>query len=145
MKSMKFVRYIGYGILAISVIIVAVFFISSDFNAEDYPMADLILNWTYTMLILAGATAVLLPLIALAKDPKKLVKSLAGIGVVTVVILICYLASSDAPVTLADGEVISNAAVLKVSDTGLIATYIAFFGTIIAIAAGEVWSIIKKR
>lgn len=127
-----------------SVIILLAFIATSNSVLEEYPMADLALRWTYFMMFAAAILAVGLPLINMLKDPKSMLRSLSGVGIVAVVILICYLMADSTPITLVGDKVIDDKATLLVSDTGLYATYAAFGIAIISIVAGEIYKVFKK-
>lgn len=141
---MKFIRFIGYGLLAISVILIVAFIATSNFTALEFPMVDVVLNWTYFVLGLAAVLAVLMPLYNMIKNPKAMVRSLAGMGVVVVVILVCYIMADDTPLVTVANATFDNKASLLLSDTGLYATYFAFAVAIIAIVAGELLKVFKR-
>lgn len=141
---MKYISFIGYGLLAASVIIVIAFLASSNFTVEEYPMVDTILNWTYFMLVLAGVSAVALPMMNILKNPKAMLRSLIGFGVVAVVVLVCYLMADTTPVVTVAKDVFDNPVALLLSDTGLYATYFAFAVAVVAIVGGELFKVFKR-
>lgn len=143
MKNMKFVRFIGYGLLAISVIITIAFLATSDFTTNEYPLTDTILQWTYAMIILAAVLSLVMPLINIVKNPKAMVRSLMGVGIIVVLILVCYLMADTTPVTT-PSSTYDGRADLLVTDTGLYATYITFVAAIVAVIGGELLQVFKK-
>lgn len=144
MKLMKYISFLGYALILVSVIIFAVFFGTSDFTTQTFPQADLLLTWTYSMCIISALAAVLLPVVTMINNPKAMVRSLAGIGIVVVFILICYLLADDSPLVMVGGDVIEDRTQLIVSDTGLFATYASFVIAVVAIIGGEVYKLLKK-
>lgn len=143
MKNMKFVKFIGYGLLAISVLITFAFLGSSNFTTKEFPLTDLMLNWTYLMLVLAAIVAVVMPLINIVKNPRAMVGSLVGFGIIAVLVLVCYLMASDEPVVTVS-TTFDNKAALLVTDAGLYATYITFVVAIVAIIGGELFKVFKR-
>lgn len=144
MKLMKYISFLGYALILVSVIIFAVFFGTSDFTAQVFPQADLLLSWTYAMCLISAVSAVLLPVITMLNNPKAMVRSLIGIGTVVVFILICYLLADDSPLVMVGGDVIEDRTQLVVSDTGLFATYASFVIAVVAIVGGEIYKLLKR-
>ena len=85
-----------------------------------------------------------MPLFAVFQNPKSATRSLIGLGVLVVVLLVSYALASDEPIRLASGKMMDDSFELKFSDTALYATYIAFIGVILSILFGEVYKLIKK-
>ena len=140
---MKYISYIGYGLLAISVILFITFLGTGNFSSQEFPFADLLLYWMYAMIISASALAVILPMINMASDPKKMVGSLIGGGAMVLLVLVCYLMADATPIVGA-GVTYDDRFELLSSDTGLYATYFTFAGAVIAIIVGEVWKMVKR-
>lgn len=142
---MKYISFIGYGLLTISVIIIIAFLATGNFTvgALDFPLADVLLYWTYFVLGLAAISAIVLPLINIVQNPKAMLRSLMGMGIVVVVFIVCYLMADDTPLVTPIGT-IDNKTALVVSDTGLFATYLAFAGAILAIVVGELAKVFKR-
>lgn len=143
MNNLKFVKFIGYGLLAISVLITIAFLGSSNFTTKEFPMTDIILNWTYLMLVLASIVAVVMPLINIAKNPRAMVGSLVGFGIIAALLLVCYLMASD-EVVVTPAMTYDNKTALLVTDAGLYATYITFVVAVIAIIGGELFKVFKR-
>lgn len=141
---MNSIKFIGYGLLAISVILVVAFIATSNFTALEFPMVDVILNWTYIVLGLAIVLALIMPIYNMVKNPKGMVRSMIGMGIVVAVLLICYLMADDTPLVTAAKETFDNPVSLLLSDTGLYATYFAFAVAIITIVGGEILKVFKR-
>jgi hypothetical protein len=58
-------------------------------------MIDAGLYIAYVLLFVAIGAAILFPLLYIIKDPKGVVKSLAGIGALVVIFILCYAMSGD--------------------------------------------------
>jgi len=93
----------------------------------------------YTFLIVAVATAIVLPLINALKHPAGLLKSLAAVGALVVVFVIAY-AMSGSEVSAKAVSLGVNATSSKLIGAGLTMFYIVFG----AAAVGVVFSEINK-
>jgi hypothetical protein len=58
-------------------------------------MIDAGLYITYALFFIAVGAAIIFPLLYIIKDPKGVVKSLAGIGALVVIFILCYAVSGD--------------------------------------------------
>lgn len=140
MKYLSIIKYILLIVSAIVVIAGAVTFVDGEENAT----LNLMLGWSFAMVILTIVLTIVMPLVAVFQNPKSAVRSLIGLGVIVVVFLVSYALATDDPITLANGNVIDNSFELKFSDTALYATYIAFAGVILSILYGELYKVFKK-
>lgn len=140
MKYLSIIKYILLIVSAIVVIAGAVTFVDGEENAT----LNLMLVWSFAMVILTIVLTIAMPLVAVFQNPKSAVRSLIGLGVIVVVFLVSYALATDDPITLASGSVIDNSFELKFSDTALYATYIAFAGVILSILYGELYKVFKK-
>lgn len=139
---MKYLSIIRIVLIVISVAIVAAAFLTQGSAPE--PNVDAMLRWTYAMVGIATLSAVLLPLVNIAKNPKSAVRSLIGLAIVAVVVLIAYALSDATPVyTPGNAEGYTDALELRLSDTGLITTYIALGIAIASIVVTEVYNLFK--
>lgn len=139
---MKYLSIIRIVLIVISVAIVAAAFLTQGSAPE--PDVDAMLRWTYAMVGIATLSAVLLPLVNIAKNPKSVVRSLIGLAIVAVVVLIAYALSDTTPVyTPGNAEGYTDALELRLSDTGLITTYIALGIAIASIVVTEVYNLFK--
>jgi hypothetical protein len=89
---------------------------------------DIALVWAYILLILSLLGAVVFPLISVVTNTKALVRLLLVLGGAAVLVVVSWLASSDAPIEIIGytGTDNSNPAILKMIDTGLFVTYLLF-------------------
>ncbi len=137
---MKYLSIIRYVMLGIGVLLVLLFYLGVTGVSQS---VDLMIRWTYILLFLAIVCAVVFPLVNLVKNPTGAMRTLVGLGVVVVILLISYLAASDAPITTSAGNVVDDATTLKLSDMGIISAYIALALSIIVIIWGEIRNVFK--
>ena len=106
-------------------------------------MADFMTNYgiiiCYILLAVAVLTAVVFPIIQLAKNPKGAKGALVGIGALIVVVAISFALSSDSNPSKI--EITAEAA--KQVDTGLFAFYILAIVAIGALVYSEVAKLFK--
>lgn len=140
MKYLSIIKYVLLIVSAILVIAGAVTFV----DGEENTTLNLMLVWSFVMIVLTIALTVIMPLITVFQNPKSAVRSLIGLGLIVVVFLVSYALATDDPITLANGKVIDDSFELKFSDTALWATYIAFVGVILSILYGELYKVFKK-
>lgn len=132
---MKYLSIIRYILLAISALVVVLYFMGA------VPV-DLMLRWAYILLGVAVLSAVLMPLLGLAQNPKGAVRSLIGLAIVAVVLGVAYSLGSSVPVETAV-TTFDDPMTLKLSDTGLFAMYTALTVTIASIVVGEIANLLK--
>lgn len=133
---MKYLSYLRIALLLIAVILFVL-------SLSGLMEIDTILYLAYFLL---GATILLaigLPLINIVQNPKGAVKSLIGLVLVAVVILIAWGMSNADPIILASGTVIDDSTILKISDTALYLTYFAFAGVLASIVGTEIYKLFK--
>lgn len=140
---MKYISFVRYGLIAISLIIIALFLITMNQVTGVYPYIDLLLRWTYVMLFFSVAIVILLPIAGMVKNPKGAGRTFIGVGILLVVVAISY-ALSDGTTIVTPAATYDNIMELKLSDTGLYATYIAFAGAVAAIVVGELVKLFRK-
>ncbi|MFI3331246.1 MAG: hypothetical protein R3Y38_05530 [Rikenellaceae bacterium] len=133
---MKYLSIIKYLFLAISVIVVAVFF-------AGFADVDAMLFWAYILLGLTVAVVVIAPIVNLISNPKGAVGSLIGVAIVALVFGVAYALASDAPVVNSAGGFFENPTELKLSDMGLYATYFVLASTILVVIGGEIRNTLK--
>ncbi len=133
---MKYLSIIKYILLIVSAILVIAGAVTGK--------VDLMLGWSFAMILLTIALTIIMPLVAVFQNPKSATRSLIGLGVIVVVFLVSYALASDEPIKLASGKVMDNSFELKFSDTALYATYIAFAGVVLSILYGELYKVFKK-
>ncbi|MCD7969642.1 MAG: hypothetical protein LUF87_04750 [Alistipes sp.] len=128
----KILAILKYALLAISVIVVAIVMINGEASV------DTILNWSYVLFGLAVVVTLFFPILNLAQNPKGALRSLIGLALLVVVVGVAYALAGTTPVPNSEGGFFTNTTELKVSDTGLITTYIALALAIIVVVAGEI-------
>ena len=134
----KFIKYLSYILLGLAVVITIVFFI----NKEG--MLDTFLGYAYLLFGVAIVLALGLPLLQMVGNPKSFKKVLYNLIIVVVVVGLAYLLASGDPLATTLPEE-PSAATLKITDTGLIITYLLFFVSITAIVAGALVNMVKNR
>lgn len=137
---MKYLPIIKYALLIISAILLVLGMVQSEGSA----MLDVMLVWSFAMVILTIALTVVMPLVAVFQNPKSAVRSLIGLGILVVVFLVSYALATDDPIRLASGKVMDDTFDLKFSDTALWMTYITFAGVVLSILFGELYKVFKK-
>lgn len=136
---MKYISFIKYALLIISAILVILFMVGA--LGEDAAVTAM-LDWMYVLLALGVATAIFMPVINIIQDPKKSVRSLMGLAIVAVVLIVAYAFASDAPVVTAT-KVFDNPIELKFTDTSLYAMYAALAAAVASILVGELTNLFK--
>ena len=92
----------------------------------------LLLNWCYFLFVISVVTAVVFPVIGMAKDFKKAINSLIGVGALILIFIIGYVMSDGE--TYSIGDRIVEGTISKLSEAGLITFYVMIVlavGTII--------------
>lgn len=134
----KLLSIFKYVLLAISALtILSIFFLGEDGGT------NVMLVWTYILLGLTLAAALVFPLINLVQNPKAAMRSLIGLGVMIVVLAVSYAMSNTDPVVNSAGGFFTDPSELIVTDMGLYTTYIALGAAILAVVFGEVRNSIK--
>lgn len=97
-----------------------------------------LLNWAYTLFIIAIIAAVIFPIVRLFTRPKQAMKSFIGLIVLAAVILIAYAMADGTPMNIVGYTGPDNVpSRLIFSDTIIYTMYIMFGAAIIAIIATE--------
>lgn len=122
--------------LIVSVLVVALYF------AGVTTSVDPMLNMAYALLGASIILAVVLPVFNFAKNPKGAARSMVGLVVVLGILGIAY-SMSDATPIVTTSATFDNPLELRLSDTGLFTTYIAFGGAIASIFVLEVYNMFK--
>jgi len=131
---MKYLSIVRYAIMIISVVLALLFFTGV---MGDDQAADVLLRWGYIVMGIAVASVIVFPLLTLSQNPKGALRGLIGLGALVVLVGICYLFASDAPV-YAPGAVYDDPAVLKLTDTELYVAYVMLIVTIGSILFCEI-------
>ncbi len=91
---------------------------------------------SYALIVLCAIAAIGMPLVQSFGDPKSLVKSGIGVGILVVVFVIGYV--------IADGNAEGTTyATSKYVGAGIITTYVCFFAAILGILFTEISKIIR--
>ena len=134
----KFTKYLLYILFAVSLVFIIGFFVNQD------AMLDSFLYYTYALVAIALVAAFILPMIKLFSNPKGLKKMLMFLLIAVVLIGVYYaLASSEPLVVKTNIEASENA--LKLTDAGLILTYILSAFAFLAILLGGVVKMVRNR
>ncbi len=97
-----------------------------------------LLNWAYTLFIIAIIAAIIFPIVRLFTRPKQAMKSFIGLIVLAVVVLIAYAMADGTPMNIVGYTGPDNVpSRLIFSDTIIYTMYIMFGAAIIAIIATE--------
>lgn len=128
-------------VIFVLILIVAVLFYA---NPESETMVNIVIYFAYIITAIAILCTLILPLPLLFQYPKKLKKVGLSLLLVVVVFGIGYLLSSGDPINL-NIENQPSEQTLKLTDTGLIVTYILVAVSIITIVGGSVKSILDKK
>ncbi len=128
-------------VIFVLILIVAVLFYA---NPESETMVNIVIYFAYILTAIAILCTLILPLPLLFQYPKKLKKVGLSLLLVVVVFGIGYILSSGDPINL-NIENQPSEQTLKLTDTGLIVTYILVAVSIITIVGGSVKSILDKK
>ncbi|MFA5849619.1 MAG: hypothetical protein WC833_07030 [Bacteroidales bacterium] len=134
----KLLKYLLYILFAISIVFIIGFFVNQD------AMLDSLLYYTYVLVGISFLAIIILPMINLIKNPKGLKKMLMTLVVAVVFVGVAYLLSSGEPL-MVKINVEASENVLKLTDTGLILTYILAAGAFLAIISGGIVRIARNR
>lgn len=97
-----------------------------------------LLNWAYTLFIIAIIAAIIFPIVRLFTRPKQAMKSFIGLIVLAAVVLIAYAMADGTPMNIVGYTGPDNVpSRLIFSDTIIYTMYIMFGAAIIAIIATE--------
>ncbi len=142
MKLGKILSFLTYGMIGITVILVAMFYLGGNVEGEAYPTpvnTDLLLVWGMILFGIATLLAVVFPILQIITNPKGAGKGLMGLLALVVVVLISY--------ALSDGTLLdlpgytgpdNNPTSLKFADTVLYTMYILGVGAILSIVGTEI-------
>ncbi len=134
----KFAKYILFLLFGLGVLLTILFFINQD------GMLDTYLFYAYLLFGIGAVLAIVLPLIGMAQNPKALKKVLFGILLAAGLVVVSYLLASGDPVAVNLAEE-PTAFTYKITDTGLILTYILLAVSFFSIIAGSVMNMAKNR
>ena len=131
-------KIISWVIMGASIIVALVFFFrisGADADMEEIIAAPYI-NWAIILLLIGAVLAVVFPLVHFILNPKNIAKVIVSLGMLAAVFLTAYLLSDTTPIVTATSALepnFSDPAVLKLADTGIIATYILLGTALLAL------------
>lgn len=140
---MKYIKYVGVALMAISVIFL-IWFLFAPATLEDMGAVGPFLMWAYILTGVAAVFAIGLPLIYMLQNPKMLKKAGINVGLIALVFVISYVLASGETTALTGMDTPSGA-VFKWTDTGLIAMYILAVAAFAAIILGGIVNMIRNR
>ncbi len=150
MLMSKISRYVLYALMAISVVLIMLFFFggyvegTKGTNFAEPLNTNIALIWAFVLFLIALITALVFPLAFLIMNPKRAVKFLIILGVVAVFIFIAYQLGSDKLLNLINYNGPDNVPkTLKLVDTGLILTYTLMIIALVSILYNEVSKMFK--
>lgn len=131
-------KIISWVIMGASIIVALVFFfrISGAEADMEVIIAAPYINWAIILLLIGAVLAVVFPLVHFILNPKNIAKVIVSLGVLAAVFLTAYLLSDTTPIVTATSALepnFSDPAVLKLADTGIIATYILLGTALLAL------------
>lgn len=150
----KFLKYFLYALLAISTVVIVLFYVQSstgDFALSNLAeqlkttsMVDGVMYWAYILVGLSILSLIALSIMGMIENPKTLKRTGITLLLAVVLCVISYFLASGDPVQ-ANLEIAPTETALKLTDTGLIITYILFAATILTIIGGGIYNAIKNR
>jgi len=131
----KILNILLYVLLGISALLGVLFYTESI-------SADVIIYWCYALFFLGAATAIILPIINLGKNPKGAKGALVGLVSLVVIFVISYVMAGDEMLPKYE-NFIDGPEDSKMVGMGLIAFYILAFGAIAAVVYSSISKLIK--
>ena len=121
-----------------SVIVALIYFVRITGASPDMEetIAAPYINWAIVLLVIAAVFAVLFPLIHFILNPKNIGKVLVSFALFAAVFVVAYFMSDTTPIVTATSALnpdFSDVSVLKLADTGIIATYILLGTALLAL------------
>lgn len=121
-----------------SIIVALIYFlrISGAEPEMETVVATPYINWAIVLLLVGALLAVLFPLVHFILNPKNIAKVLVSLGALAVVFVAAYLLADTTPIVTATSALepnFSDPAVLRLADTGIIATYILLGTALLAL------------
>jgi hypothetical protein len=135
---LKFVKYILYLLFGLGVVLSIAFFTNKD------GMMDTYLFYAYILFGVAAVLAIVLPLIGMVQNPKALKRVLFLVILTAALVGISYLLASGDPVPV-NLSTEPTAMTYKITDTGLVLTYILLAVSFVSIIAGSIVNMVRNR
>jgi len=150
MTYQRIASIVLWGLLALSIILVGLFFFGNYVpGTEGTPMEEplvtnMILRWAFILFFIAAVVALIFPLMYLVLNPKNAIRPLIVLGLVGIFVLIAWFLASDEILHMTAYNGSDNvAAVLKKTGTGLILAYILAVGALASILFTEIAKFFK--
>lgn len=142
------VKIFTWGLMGVSVIVALVFFfrISNADPSQEAAIAESFILWAFILLGIAAFISVIFPLINFALNPKNATKAIVGLAAVALVFVVGYIMADTTPIVTAASASnldFSDPSVLRLADTGILATYILFGVAVLALLFTGVRSLTK--
>ena len=136
MDNNKLFSIILIALLGISALLCVLFF-------ANVVGGGTLIGWCYLLLAIAAASAIIFPIITMAKNPANAKNALIGVVGLAVVFGLGYALASGTETLDVDGKLLATASEAKMSEAGLIAFYILAAGAIGSIIYAEVSKMLK--
>lgn len=150
MLPSKISSYILYALMAVSVVLILLFFFggyvegTKGTNFAEPLHTNTALIWAFVLFMIALITALVFPLTFLILNPKRAIRFLIGLGVVAVFVFIAYQLGSDEILNLINYSGPDNVPkTLKMVDTGLFITYLLALIAVVSILYNEISKVFK--
>jgi hypothetical protein len=150
MAISKITQYILWGLMAISLVLVGIFFFggfvegTEGTSTAEPVVTEVILRWAYILLIITFAIAVVFQLAFMFTNTKALKSTGIILGIAAVLILISYLLADDTVLNLIQYTGPDNVpGTLKFVGTSIIFTYILGILAIVAIIYSAIANLFK--
>ena len=143
----KIFRWVSWALLLISAGLTVWAFTRFNVGQDAEASAvEVMLDWTYVMIVIALIAVVVIGVFITAKtSPKSLVSLCIVLAGAVVLCLVAYLLAPGTPAIGFNGTTPPTTAELKLTDTVLNLAYILCGATIVAIIVGECWSYIRSK
>jgi len=130
-----------FGVIGV-ILFIRVIMAGDDTAAID-SAADTFVYYGTFLLIITAIIAFVLSMINLVKNPAALKKTLLGVGILAVLLIISYVIASDAAVTDSFGKIIKNGEAGKVSKwVGALINFTGVLGLVGLLTVG--WGFVKS-
>lgn len=112
---------------------------------ERAPRSELGIYWAYILVAIAIFVAVLFPIIDVIKNPKSGLKIMSIILLMAIILVVSYFLADATPLegTAANPD-FKNPTVLKLTDTGLYATYFLVLVSILTVIVASIRGLFSK-
>lgn len=147
MDSKKILNIVTLAMLVITVVLLGLFAFGGEVPNQQYPTpvyTSAFLNWAYILFGVAIVAALIFPIIRLVTRPKEAIKTLIGLLIVIVLVVIAWALADGTPLKLVGYTGTDNVpSMLIFTDTILYTMYFLFAGAILAILGTEIYRRIR--